>query len=315
METSQYAKLWQHRLMLHDGIRNDVFQRAISQTVKPGQVVMDMGAGSGILSVFAARAGARKVYAIERTTIAVFAREVLFANGVEDRVEIIQSDIETALLPEKVDVIVSEWMGGFGVDENMLAPVLIARDRWLKPGGRMLPERVTAWAAPAWDPHYHRDANYWRSNPCDVDLSAVLNHTSHEILLGQYHITPDNLLAEAQPLWSTDVASAALEHSQRAFHSSLVFQSRVEGRMNGIAAWFDAEFGNGIELDTSPSSPNTHWGRTIFPLNGPVSVKPGMRIEVKITCEPSGQGTSEHQWAVRVADGEWQQHDTRYAIW
>ena len=75
METPQYAKLWQHRYMLRDRIRNNIFQKAIFQTVKPGQVVMDMGAGSGILSVFAARAGARKVYAIERTTIAAFARE------------------------------------------------------------------------------------------------------------------------------------------------------------------------------------------------------------------------------------------------
>ena len=105
METAPYATLWQHRYMLHDRVRNEVFRRAIFAAVKPGHVVMDMGAGSGILSVFAARAGARKVYAIERTTIAEFAQEILEANGVEDRVEIIQSDVESVELPEKVDVI------------------------------------------------------------------------------------------------------------------------------------------------------------------------------------------------------------------
>ena len=89
--------------MLQDRVRNEIFRRAIFDAVKPGSVVMDMGAGSGILSVMAARAGARKVYAIERTSIADFAQEVLESNGVSDKVEIIQQDVESVELPEKVD--------------------------------------------------------------------------------------------------------------------------------------------------------------------------------------------------------------------
>ena len=85
--------------------------------------------------------------------------------------------------------------------------------------------------------------------------------------------------------------------------------------MNAIAAWFDADFGNGIELDTSPSAEKTHWGRTVFPMHEPIAVEKGTEIAIEITCEPSGQGTCHHLWSVKVGDGEWEYHDTRKAIW
>jgi len=131
-----YAQLAIHRWMLRDKVRNEAYRKAIMAIVKPGDVVIDVGAGSGILSIFAAQAGARKVYAVERTGIARLAQMMIEANGVGDRVEIIQSDLEDIDLPEKANVIVSEWMGGLGVDENMLPPVVMARDRFLVPGGR-----------------------------------------------------------------------------------------------------------------------------------------------------------------------------------
>ena len=122
-----YAQLALHRRMLRDEVRNEAFRRAIAQVVGPGQVVLDMGAGTGILSIFAANAGARTVYAVERTDIVIVAREMVARNGFADRIEVIQADIEEVHLPEQVEVIVSEWMGGLGVDENMLAPLVMAR--------------------------------------------------------------------------------------------------------------------------------------------------------------------------------------------
>ena len=118
-----------------------------TRSVRPGDIVLDVGAGSGILSVFAARAGAARVYAVEETSIAVLAQDLVAANGVAEIVHVIQGDVLDIDLPERVDVVVSEWLGGFGIDEGMLVPVITARDRWLKPGGVMIPHSVTAWAA------------------------------------------------------------------------------------------------------------------------------------------------------------------------
>ena len=143
-----YTQLSLHRWMLRDEVRNEAYRKAIVQAVKPGQVVLDMGAGTGILSIFAAQAGARKVYAVERTGIASVARRMVKRNGYENVIEIIEGNLEDIDLPEKVDVLMSEWMGGLGVDENMLAPLVMARNRWLKPGGKILPERVTAYGLP-----------------------------------------------------------------------------------------------------------------------------------------------------------------------
>src|SRR6185437_11750421 len=158
-----YSQLSVHRWMLRDRVRNEAYRQAIARAVKPGDVVLDIGAGTGLLSVFAAQAGAATVYAVERTPIAVIAERMMKSNGVDGRVAVVHGDLEDIDLPEKVDAIVSEWMGGLGVDENMLAPVVMARNRWLKPGGKMLPERVTAFLAPAWIEDFDEDLAYWRA--------------------------------------------------------------------------------------------------------------------------------------------------------
>ncbi|CAI5942973.1 unnamed protein product [Closterium sp. NIES-64] len=115
----------------------------------PAQVVLDVGTGSGILAIWAAQAGARRVYAVEATDMAQHATTLARANGVADRVTVLQESMEDVQLPEKVDVIISEWMGYFLVRESMLDSVLVARDRWLKPGGslcvRVLGPRGEGW--------------------------------------------------------------------------------------------------------------------------------------------------------------------------
>lgn len=151
---STYGDLGVHRWMLRDRVRNEAYQRAIQQVVKPGDVVLDIGAGTGILSIFAAAAGARRVFAVERTRVASIARTMIARNGYENVIQVLEQDVEDVELPEKVDVIVSEWMGGFGVDENMLAPQVIARQRFLKPGGKMIPAKVTAIIAPVSVPDF-----------------------------------------------------------------------------------------------------------------------------------------------------------------
>ena len=145
---SEYDWTWIHRRMLNDGIRTEAFRDAIEKTVKPGDIVADVGAGTGILSLFAARAGAARVYAIERTPTIEQAKAIAKANGVQDQIEFIWAEARKAKLPEKVDVIISEWLGHGGLDEDMFPAVLSVRDRYLKPGGVMIPATMTAFLAP-----------------------------------------------------------------------------------------------------------------------------------------------------------------------
>jgi SAM-dependent methyltransferase len=181
---SSYGELAIHRWMLRDSVRNEAFDRALRKVVKPGDVVLDVGAGTGFLSILAAAAGARRVYAVEQTSIATEARQMVERNGYRDTIEVIEMPIEDATLPEKVDVIVSEWMGGFGVDENILSSLVIARDRWLKPGGTIVPGRITALLAPAAIPDFDESLAYWRTKPHGVPAELAFDRRQEARTLG-----------------------------------------------------------------------------------------------------------------------------------
>jgi protein arginine N-methyltransferase 1 len=110
--------------------------------------VLDIGCGTGILSIFAARAGAKHVYAVENAEVAIFAREIVRKNGLESKITILKGKMEEVVLPvEKVDIIISEWMGYFLLYESMLDCVLWARDKYLVKGGKMLPDRADIYVA------------------------------------------------------------------------------------------------------------------------------------------------------------------------
>jgi len=295
--------------MLRDEVRNEAYRRAIAHVVKPGDVVLDMGAGTGILSIFAATAGARKVYAVERTEVAAVARRMIEKNGFTDRIEVIEQDLEDVTLPEKVDVIVSEWMGGFGVDENMLAPLVIARDRWLKPGGKIIPERVTSFVAAAEISDFDEAIAYWRSRPHGVDMSVIASMTTQESFHTQTHLAPDALIAEPQAMWSHDPYTCSLEEADQVFTGICTFAATRAGEVSGLVSWFTAEMGDGNTLTNAVGAPPTHWGRTLFPFDQPIEVPAGAPIRVEVRCQPSIPGSCEFYWSVKIADRPLEEHD------
>ena len=309
--TVTYADLSMHRWMLRDTVRNEAYRKALLHAVKPGDVALDVGAGTGILSMFAAAAGARKVYAVERTPTANVARMIVETNGMSDRIEVLQSDLEEIELTEKVDVLVSEWMGGFGVDENMLAPVIIARDRFLAEGGRIVPACVTAYMAPVWVEAFDEELAYWRTKPHGIDLGDLSTMRTQEILESHSDLKPEHLLAEGQALWAHDAYTCTLEEADRSFVAHLTFTIAKAGKFSGLAAWFSADMGGGIVLATGVDAPPTHWGRTLFPLEKTIEVEAGTLVSVEFRCEPISMSGCEYYWSVKVGNGPIEEHDSR----
>jgi type I protein arginine methyltransferase len=151
-----YGLIVHQQNMLHDQVRTGTYKAACMENKVDfkGKVVVDVGTGTGILALFAAQAGAKKVYAIEASNIAENARALVKANGYEDVITVIKGKVEDVTLPEKVDLIISEPMGFLLVHERMLEVMLLAREKWLKPkeeGGKIFPTTGTIYACPFTD--------------------------------------------------------------------------------------------------------------------------------------------------------------------
>ncbi|KAF8388847.1 hypothetical protein HHK36_025527 [Tetracentron sinense] len=129
-----YSHFGIHEEMLKDTVRTKTYQNVIYQNsfLFKNKVVLDVGAGTGILSLFCAKAGAKHVYAVECSQMADMAKEIVEANGFSNVITVLKGKVEEIELPiAQVDIIISEWMGYFLLFENMLNTVLYARDKWL----------------------------------------------------------------------------------------------------------------------------------------------------------------------------------------
>ncbi len=171
-----YSNFYIHEEMLKDRIRTTSYQLAIEKN--PGafkdKIVLDIGAGTGILSIFAARAGAAHVYAIENADIAYYAMDIIAKNGLSDKITVLKGKMEELVLPvPQVDIIISEWMGYFLMYESMLDCVLWARDKYLAKDGLILPDRCQLYVATIEDAKYKQQKIGFWDEVYGVDMSCL----------------------------------------------------------------------------------------------------------------------------------------------
>lgn len=174
-----YGYLSQQQNMMQDFVRTSTYQRAILGNLSDFQdkVVLDVGAGSGILSFFAVQAGAAKVYAVEASNMSQYAQKLVGANNLSDKIKVIAGKIEEISLPEQVDIIISEPMGYMLYNERMLETYLHSK-KWLKMDGKMFPSRGDLHVAPFTDEALYIEqfnkSNFWyQTSFHGVDLSSI----------------------------------------------------------------------------------------------------------------------------------------------
>ena len=280
----KYDSLRIHDLMLSDSIRTQTYRRAIEANVKKGDTVIDVGTGTGILALFAAKAGARKVYAIEPTGIIDLAKRIAERNGFSDRIEFIKARAEEVDIPEQVDCIVSEWLGVFGVQENMLPSVASVRDRFLKSEGKILPETVDLFLSLVEDRElYYEKIGRWKKQPYGLDYTDFAFCQANDV-----HVTTfnsDNLLSDPVRIINIDMKYSINSNFKVEKHFKVV----REGICHGLAGWFQAIFPGGIILDTAPDQPLTEWRQSFFPIAEPVQVNRGEEIIVKFSTKADNE--------------------------
>lgn len=299
-----------HRRMVGDAARTDAFRDSIAATVRPGNVVLDVGAGSGILSLFAAQAGAARVYAVERAAgAAAIARRMVADNGFADVVQVIDADLDRAVIGEPVDVIVSEWLGVYGVDENMLPPLVAARDRWLRSGGTVIPGSVTTCAAPVFHSAADEVLGYHDRSRYGLDLSALAPFPLDEAVCLPAGADSASLRAGGAALWSVDPMTASTAEAASPFAGAATFT--VDGPVNGLLVWFSAEMPGAEPLTNGPGAPVTHWGQFLFPFLNGSTLTTGGQLRVEFHCVPTPGPGSHHIWSTQVGGGPREVHDTR----
>lgn len=291
----------EHREYLSDRNRLDAYAGAIAELVKPGSVVVDLGAGTGIMGLLACRAGARRVYCIEATALIGLTREIFRANGFADRVSFIKHESMYIALPEKADVVVADQIGRFGFEAGMLEFFSDARKRFLQPEGVLLPSRIDLVVAPIEHEELWRQIEFWNQRPAGLDFRParkIAVNTGYPTTL-----QPQHLLASPRVIVSlaTDECPASI--------SGIEASMEVErtGILHGIGGWFCAQLSPHVAMSNGPLESKRIGRRNVcFPIDGPVAVEKGQRVRVTMTIQP---GAGMVTWKVEVRDPRYPPED------
>jgi predicted RNA methylase len=272
-----------HRELLADETRTNAFREAIARVVRPGDVVVDLGCGSGILSFFACEAGAARVYAIDQTHAADVASIMARHLGFSDRITVLHAEAKTLELPERADVLLSETLGVTGLDEGITESVADARERFLKPGARIVPQRVGVSVVPVeLDHEYERYVGFFGERRYGLDLSPLRLFASSSIHFA--HIRASAYLDLPREVLSIDLRSDDAKNAA----GSATFTATRNGQLHGFGAFFNATLIDGIELSNRVAR-ETSWSQAFLPLEVPVQVREGDRVEVELQ---TGHGRS-----------------------
>ncbi|XP_075994298.1 protein arginine N-methyltransferase 6 [Genypterus blacodes] len=294
-----YTDVTIHEEMIADHVRTNTYRTAImrnSEAIRD-KVVLDVGAGTGVLSMFCAQAGAKKVYAVEACSIADQAVKIVKQNKMEDRIEVIRGTVETVDLPEQVEVIVSEWMGYALLHESMLNSVIYARDKWLKPGGLILPSKAELYIAPISDTVVEDRLNFWYTveDQYGIDMTPMSDFARRCIMnsdITMNSIGVEDVLSHPAHFAELDLHTITAEQL-RSVRGNFRFECFGSAAVNALCVWFTVTFPcpldkpQALVLSTSPFKPETHWKQALLYLDAPMDVVQDTVISGEVNMYPS----------------------------
>jgi len=278
-----------HQVMLDDRDRTSRFIEAIEATVRPGDVVVDLGTGTGILAMAAARAGAERVYAIEAGKITTAAQALFEANGLTDTITLVTGWSTQVTLPQRADVLVSETIGAQPLSERVLEMTWDARQRYLKPDARMVPNRIRILAVPVPRPELAdagrifapQDVEKW-AEWYGFDFSALVQPVADDLVFLELPSSDVQALGALGPpvvLGEIDL----MEEPELVFDRTATTTVDIEGTVGGVAIFFELDLGPGIDLTNHPARADarSHWPIPVAILPDAIAVSPGDTLEIR----------------------------------
>lgn len=288
------ATLQYHASLVGDRDRVERFREAIHEVVRPGDVVVDLGTGTGLLAYFACQAGAARVFAIEQGPIVDLARELALLNRFADRVEFFNDLSYRVELPERGDVLITETLWNFGMGEGMVGFLVDARRRLLKPAARVIPAAVDLHVVPVQSDRLYAQLHDRPPDLHGIDLSPVRHYMVNNVHMP--HLDAGGFLSQPARLLSTELDESARPD----FDARVSTRAAHPGILHGICGWFSARLSPGVVLDTEPPSTGSSWAHAFFPMQNPVGVLPDDEISIRIDTADNG---SVWRWRTDVLRG------------
>ncbi|KIH52190.1 methyltransferase domain protein [Ancylostoma duodenale] len=303
-----YAHFGIHEEMLKDEVRTVTYRNSIyhNKHLFKDKIVMDVGSGTGILSMFAARAGAKKVYAMEFSNMALQSRQIIKDNNLDDVITVIQAKVEDVTeLPdgcEKVDVIVSEWMGYCLFYESMLNTVIFARDKWLKEGGLIFPDKAKLFLCAIEDRQYKEDKIHCNSmwdNVYGFNMSAIRKVAITEPLVD----VVDNAQVVTNNYCLKEIDLYTVKVEDLTWTSDFQLRCARNDYVQALVTFFTVEFSKCHKrtgFSTGPDVQYTHWKQTVFYLMDALTVKKGEEITGSFSVTPNARNERDLDFKIKV---------------
>lgn len=293
-----------HRTLIADRVRNQAFEKALRAVIKKGETtVADIGAGTGLLGLMAAKLGAREVFLYEAAEVAGVAAKILKANGARN-CHLIPCHSTEMVDPPRVDVVVSETLGNYAFEEHMIETLADAKKRFLKPGGAIIPRALEQFVAPVVSDRIQVEFDAWEGT--GLDLSVARQMSLNNIYVRT--LQPNELLGAQvwdKIAFGTDARSAR--------KGDVSWKLAEAATVYGFAVWWEAELVPGVTLSTAPGAPRTHWEQLYFPLLAPIAVKKGESVGVNLRSRTSADAGTHVAWIATHRDAKGRE-TTRQAL-
>jgi protein arginine N-methyltransferase 1 len=280
-----------HRTLIADRVRNEAFKRALSSVIVPGKsTVADIGAGTGLLALMAAKLGAREVFLYEAAEVAGVAEKVLKANKVRN-CHLIPGHSTEMTKPDKVDVVVSETLGNYPFEEHIIETLNDARGRFLKLGGTIIPRALTQLVAPVIADRIHAELSAW--DETGFDLSVAKTMSLNNIYVRS--LKQGELLDKGASAVAWDAIDFSVEN-RTSRRGDASWRLTKPATIYGFATWWEADLVPGVTLSTAPGAPATHWEQLYFPLLAPLKANPGETIAIGLRSRTSADAGTHVAW-------------------
>ncbi|CAF3162533.1 unnamed protein product [Rotaria socialis] len=291
-----------HEELLKDDIRTKTFRNAIinNRHLFKDKIVLDIGCGVGIFSLFAAKAGAKMVIAVEKSNVIEYAKRIIRANRYDKIIKFVKGKVEDVELPEgvkQVDVIIAEWMGYSLFYDSNIQSVIYARDKYLKPDGIMFPDRATLYMVGIEDRDYKEDKVEWWSNVHGYNMSCVKNYVMREPLVDT--VDKRQLCTDHFPLKAFDLKTMTINDID--VDAKFRLTALRDDYIHAFVIYFVAEFTacpQRTVISTAPGAGYTHWKQTVFYFPDYVTIKCNEVLEGTYYCKVNLENTKKLSFGI-----------------